>query len=69
MALTLRLDTEHDAMVERLARELNCSKHQAVVTAIEMANQRVGVHDRAIKRVQEILETRDKDLLERLADA
>jgi hypothetical protein len=56
-------------MVERLARELNCSKHQAVVTAIEMANQRVGVHDRAIKRVQEILETRDKDLMERLADA
>jgi hypothetical protein len=34
-----------------------------------MANQRVGVHDRAIKRVQEILETRDKDLMERLADA
>jgi hypothetical protein len=69
MAMTLRLDTEHDAMVERLARELKCSKHQAVVTAIEMANQRVGVHDRAIKRVQEILETRDKDLMERLADA
>ena len=69
MAMTLRLDTEHDAMVDRLARELNCSKHQAVLTAIEMADQRIGVHDRAIKRAQEILETRDKPLMERLADA
>jgi hypothetical protein len=56
-------------MVERLAKEMNCSKHQAVVTAIEMANDRIGVHDAAIKRVQHILETRDKALMERLADA
>jgi hypothetical protein len=69
MAMTLRLNSEHDAMVERLAKEMNCSKHQAVVTAIEMANDRIGVHDAAIKRVQHILETRDKALMERLADA
>jgi len=69
MAMTLRLDSTHDEMVERLAREMKCSKHQAVLNAIEMADQRVGVQERAIKRVQEILETRDKALMERLADA
>ena len=69
MAMTLRLDTEHDDMVERLAKEMKCSKHQAVVNAIEMADQRIGVHDRAILRAQEILGTRDKALMERLADA
>jgi len=56
-------------MVERLAKEMKCSKHQAVVNAIEMADQRIGVHDRAILRAQEILGTRDKALMERLADA
>ncbi|MFT4775047.1 MAG: putative transcriptional regulator [Pontimonas sp.] len=69
MAMTLRLDNTHDEMVERLAREMKCSKHQAVINAIEMADLRVGVRDKAIKRAQTILETRDKALMDRLADA
>jgi hypothetical protein len=69
MAMTLRLDTTHNEMVERLAREMKCSKQQAVLRAIEMADQRIGVNEKALLRVQEILETRDKALMERLADA
>ena len=69
MAMTLRLDNTHDEMVERLAREMKCSKHQAVINAIERADLRVGVRDKAIKRAQTILETRDKALMDRLADA
>lgn len=69
MAMTLRLDSLHDEMVERLAKEMKCSKHQAVLNAIEMADQRVGIHEKAIKQAQVILETRDKALMERLADA
>ena len=69
MAMTLRLDNTHDEMVGRLAREMKCSKHQAVINAIEMADLRVGVRDKAIKRAQTILETRDKALMDRLADA
>ena len=69
MAMTLRLDNTHDEMVGRLAREMKCSKHQAVINAIEVADLRVGVRDKAIKRAQTILETRDKALMDRLADA
>jgi hypothetical protein len=69
MAMTLRLDSLHDQMVERLAKEMKCSKHQAVLNAIEMADQRVGVREKAIQKAQIILETRDKALMERLADA
>ena len=69
MAMTLRLDSEHDAMVEALAKEMKCSKHQAVVNAIALAHEKVTVHKKALGRAREILTTRDKALMERLADA
>ena len=69
MAMTLRLDEAHDAMVTELARELGCSKQQAVVRAIEIADERLRVEDKAVARVQYLLETRDKELMDRLADA
>jgi hypothetical protein len=69
MAMTLRLDDIHDAMLAELARTLGCSKHQAILRAIEMADERLRIEDRAVARVQHLLETRDKELMDRLADA
>ena len=69
MAMTLRLDTDHDTMIVRLAEQLKCSKHEAVLRAIELADERINVKQRGIERAREILRTRDKELLERLADA
>lgn len=69
MAMTLRLDTDHDTMIVRLAEQLKCSKHEAVLRAIELADERINVKQRGIERAREILHTRDKELLERLADA
>lgn len=69
MAMTLRLDETHEEMISRLARELKCSKHEAVLRAIELADERISVKDRGIAKAREILETRDKELMDRLADA
>ena len=69
MAMTLRLNPDHDAMVEALAAEMHCSKHQAVVNAITLAHEKITIHEKALARAREILTTRDKELLERLADA
>jgi hypothetical protein len=69
MAMTLRLDDRHDAMVSDMAKTLGCSKHQAILRAIEMADERIRVEDKAVARVQYLLETRDKELMDRLADA
>jgi predicted transcriptional regulator len=69
MAMTLRLDTEHDDMVSRLSKQLKCSKHEAILRAIELADERISVKERGIERAREILETRDRELMERLADA
>ena len=67
--MTLRLDDKHDAMVNDMAKTLGCSKHQAILRAIEMADERLRVEDTAVARVQYLLETRDKELMDRLADA
>jgi len=56
-------------MVTRLSDHMKCSKNQAVLNAIEMADQRVGQTEKALARVQEIISTRDKELMDRLADA
>lgn len=69
MAMTLRLDDRHDAMLTDLANSLGCSKQQAVIHALELADERIRIHNKALVRVQEILETRDKELMDRLADA
>lgn len=68
MALTLRLDPEADARLTALAKRLEVSKQQALSLAV---NEFLQQHDSsAIARriVDEIL-VRDKELLERLADA
>jgi len=69
MAMTLRLSDTHNDMTERLATQLQCSKHEAILRAIEMADERMTVKKTAIERARYILETRDKELMERLADA
>lgn len=69
MAMTLRLDENHESMLAELAQTLGCSKHQAVLRAIEMADERLRIEDKAVARVQHLLETRDKELMDRLADA
>ena len=69
MAMTLRLDDIHDGMVADLAKTLGCSKHQAILRAIEMADERLRVEDQAVTRVWHLLRTRDKELMDRLADA
>lgn len=69
MAMTLRLDTHHDEMISRLSKQLKCSKHEAVLRAIELADERISVKQRGIEKAREILETRDRELMDRLADA
>lgn len=69
MAMTLRLDENHDAMVSDMAKMLGCSKHQAILRAIEIADERLRFEDKAVARVQHLLLTRDKELMDRLADA
>ena len=69
MAMTLRLSDSHNDMTERLAEQLQCSKHEAILRAIEMADERMTLKKTAIERARGILETRDKELMERLSDA
>jgi predicted transcriptional regulator len=69
MAMTLRLDTDHDEMAQRLAKAFDCSKHEAIIRAIEMTDTRVSLKETALRKAQHILETRDKELMDRLADS
>ena len=68
MAMTLRLNSETDALLAEVADDLEISKQQAVAMAVnEYIEKR---HQKLVIRrvVAEILE-RDRELLERLADA
>ena len=67
--MTLRLDTDHNEMLARLASQLKCSKHEAVLRAIELADEKISVKQRGIEHARKMLETRDKELMDRLADA
>lgn len=68
MALTLRLDPEVDAQLTALAKKLDMSKQQALSLAV---SEFIGLHDSAAitRRVVDEILVRDKELLERLADA
>lgn len=68
MALTLRLDPEVDAQLTALAKKLDMSKQQALSIAV---SEFIGLHDSAAiaRRVVDEILVRDKELLERLADA
>jgi predicted transcriptional regulator len=68
MAMTLRLTEEQDSKLTEFANALGLSKQQAVSKAIDeyLAAQSEDV---IVKRAFDLVLTRDKALLERLADA
>lgn len=68
MALTLRLDPEVDAQLTALAKKLDMSKQQALSLAV---SEFIGLYDSSAiaRRVVDEILVRDKELLERLADA
>jgi hypothetical protein len=68
MAMTLRLTTEQDQAIEAIAERLGCSKHQAVITAIETFDSKMH-RKKQLDQIMDIVLVRDKELLDRLADA
>jgi hypothetical protein len=68
MAMTLRLEAEQDKQLAQVAEHLGISKQQAVALAVERFLELEW--QRAIGRqVIDLVMTRDKELMERLADA
>jgi len=66
--MTLRLTDEQDAKLAEMATKLGCSKHQAVLRAIEAFDSKAARQKELKKILDEVL-VRDKELLDRLADA
>jgi len=54
--------------VAELAKNLGCSKHQAVLRAIEAFDAKAA-RQRELKEILDVILVRDKELLDRLADA
>jgi hypothetical protein len=68
MAMTLRLEAEQDKQLAQVAEHLGISKQQAVALAVERFLELEW--QRAVGRqVIDLVITRDKELMERLADA
>jgi hypothetical protein len=68
MAMTLRLEAEQDKQLAQVAEHLGISKQQAVALAVERFVELEW--QRAVGRqVIDLVMTRDKELMERLADA
>jgi hypothetical protein len=68
MAMTLRLTTEDEQILERLAQQLGLSKQKALLEAMRLVEQQ----SRKKRRLEEAFNyvmTHDKELMERLADA
>lgn len=68
MAMTLRLTAEQNLALEKIADELGCSKQQAVIRAIESFDAKEH-RRKQINEITRLVLKRDKDLLDRLADA
>jgi len=68
MAMTLRLEAEQDNKLTEVAAALGLSKQQAIEKAVEQFLERES-QDAIMKRVFELVRTRDAELLARLADA
>ena len=68
MAMTLRLTAEQDKALETIAEQLGCSKHQAVIRAIESFDAKSN-RKKQLDEIMKIVLVRDKELLDRLADA
>lgn len=68
MAMTLRLDPKVDAQLTELASRLGMSKQQALSLAV---SEFIAEHDSSsiARRVMDEVLIRDKELLDRLADA
>lgn len=68
MAMTLRLNTKQDEIVQSIAEQLGCSKQQAVIAAIEAFDAK-SHRKKQINQIVDIILVRDKEILDRLADA
>lgn len=68
MAMTLRLTTEEEQILDRLAKQLNLSKQKALIEAMKMVEQDSARKRRVDQALHYVL-THDKELMERLADA
>jgi predicted transcriptional regulator len=68
MAMTLRLTDEQDAKLTQIAEKRQISKQRAIEALIEEANEREFVKVRLQEAFEKVM-TRDKELMERLADA
>ncbi len=68
MAMTLRLDPQVDTQLTELAARLGMSKQQALSLAV---SEFISEHDSSsiARRVLDEILIRDKELLDRLADA
>lgn len=66
--MTLRLAEEQDKQLTQVASHLGLSKQQVVEQAIEQFLERES-QEAVLKSVFDLVRTRDKELLERLADA
>jgi predicted transcriptional regulator len=68
MAMTLRLSPKIDAQLGELAKRSGMSKQKIITIAIEAHLERTGQSEQAQRVFDKVL-TRDKELLERLANA
>lgn len=68
MAMTLRLTDELDAQLNELAQDLNLSKQQVAILALQELYERMSQRRIARQAFDMVLE-RDAELLKRLADA
>ena len=68
MAMTLRLPPHIDAQLGELAERSGLSKQKIITMAIEAHLERTGQSEQAQRVFDKVL-TRDKELLERLANA
>lgn len=68
MAMTLRLTPKLDAQLGELAERSGMSKQKIITIAIEAHLERTGQSEQAQRVFDKVL-TRDKELLERLANA
>ena len=68
MAMTIRLTEAQDEVLTNIAEHLGCSKQQAVVAAIEAFDAKAH-RQKQLREIMDIVLVRDKELLDRLADA
>lgn len=65
MAMTLRLDAEHEAALRAIAEAAGTSKHEAVLRAIEHEAARLA-HQTAVSDASRRARIRYADVIERL---